>query len=206
VKYFEYSRSQLEEKANDLIRQTNAKRFKAPEEIDVYDIVDFLGCTPDWLYLTPVGKILGMTAFSDFIWLAWPASHFEEGMVPHQVYINTGTILIDESLLDNGDKAKERFTVIHECFHWILHQKCYKRRLREYSSVCTASMIRNTGKKPMTAMEINEWQANYCAACFLMPKAAVENTFSLILGESVVPRAFLDPENRRVKFAIFNFR
>lgn len=202
VRYYDYSKSQLEAKAENLVRETNPARFLQPEKIDVYDVIDFLGCTPDWLYLTPVGKVLGMTAFSDFIWPAWPSSHFETGMQPHEVSVQKGTILIDQSLVDAEDKEKERFTVMHECFHWILHQKCYQRFRKEYSAICTSSMMRNTNKKPMTALEINEWQANYCAASFLMPKTAVEHVFSQALGQETVIGSYLDPCDGKVKSAI----
>lgn len=37
----------------------------------------------------------------------------------------------------------------------------------------------------MTAIDIIEYQANYCAAAFLMPKEAVINTFAETMGQTI---------------------
>lgn len=47
MKYFEYSPSQLEQKANELIEKHDKERLVKAKHIDVYDIVDLIGCTPD---------------------------------------------------------------------------------------------------------------------------------------------------------------
>lgn len=47
MKYFEYSQSQLEHKANELIERHDKERLVKAKNIDVYDIVDLIGCTPD---------------------------------------------------------------------------------------------------------------------------------------------------------------
>ena len=51
--YYELSPSQLEAKANEFIERHDKERLLKPKPIDVYDIVDLLGCTPDWFYITP---------------------------------------------------------------------------------------------------------------------------------------------------------
>mgnify|MGYP000030197842 CR=1 FL=1 len=40
MKYFEYSQSQLEHKANELIERHDKERLVKAKNIDVYDIVD----------------------------------------------------------------------------------------------------------------------------------------------------------------------
>ena len=61
----QYSQSQLEHKVNELIERHDKERLVKAKNIDVYDIVDLIGCTPDWFYITPDLSVLGMTAFHD---------------------------------------------------------------------------------------------------------------------------------------------
>ena len=69
--YYEYSPSQLETKAIELTQGFDKERLLHPKPIDVYDVVDYIGCTPDWIYLTPNQSYLGMTAYNDGYWWAW---------------------------------------------------------------------------------------------------------------------------------------
>ena len=39
----------------------------------------------------------------------------------------------------------------------------------------------------MTALEINEYQANYCAAAFLMPRLAVEFSLKNLIALKILP-------------------
>lgn len=81
MKYFEYSPSQLEAKANELTEKYDKERLVRAKHIDVYDIVDLIGCTPDWFYITPDLSVLGMTAFYDVCMYSWPYDHYEKGMI-----------------------------------------------------------------------------------------------------------------------------
>lgn len=85
--YYELSPSQLEAKANEFIERHDKERLLKPKPIDVYDIVDLLGCTPDWFYITPNQSILGMTAFHDVSMWSWPSAHYEKGMIPERVKV-----------------------------------------------------------------------------------------------------------------------
>ena len=55
MKYFEYSPSQLEQKANELIEKHDKERLIKAKHIDVYDIVDLIGLD---IY-TEDGELLG---------------------------------------------------------------------------------------------------------------------------------------------------
>ena len=55
MKYFEYSQSQLEQKANELIERHDKERLVKAKHIDVYDIVDLIGLD---IY-TEGGELLG---------------------------------------------------------------------------------------------------------------------------------------------------
>ncbi len=197
MRYYEYSPSQLEEKANQLIVETNAERLSAVKEIDVYDIVEHIGCLPDWKYITPVKKVMGLTAFYEGTMYFWPESQYQTGMIPECMYVDKGTIIIDQSILDDKNLGKERFTVMHECFHWLLHKKCFNRRQDGFSSMCGNTAFRSFSekKKGMTALEINEYQANFCAAAFLMPKQVVRNVFQELYGNTIKDDEYLPVSN-----------
>lgn len=177
--YYEFSPSQLEDKAIKLTQDFDKERLIRPKPIDVYDVVDLIKCTPDWVYLTPDQSYLGLTAYNEGYWWAWPAPYYEAGMLPEKIAVHAGTILIDRTISEGSNRGIENFTVIHECFHQILHPRCFRTRTANYQHYCQKKDFRaESGKrKNMTAIERIEAQANYCAAAFLMPKAAVEKVF-----------------------------
>lgn len=197
MRYYDYSPSQLEEKANELICKMDIVRLTSPKKMDVYDVVDYIGCTPDWKYITPKKKVMGMTAFNDGSMYFWPASYYEAGMIPEKTFVEKGTIVIDQSILDDSNIGKENFTVMHECFHWLLHRKCFVRRTDGFSSMCGNKAFRSFSekKKGMTALEINEYQANFCAAVFLMPRKAVIDVFSQYYGDKIQENSYLHLNN-----------
>lgn len=176
--YYNYSQTQLESLADNLNMEFDAERLKIPKPIDVYDVVEYLGATPDWIYITPDQSILGATFFCDTYWYSWPEARFDKNILPIEIPIRKGTILIDRTLNEGKDRGKENHTVIHECFHYKIHERCFRRE-DGFQHYCKKDAFDPWGnrRRPMSALEINEYQANYCAAAFLMPKTAVENAF-----------------------------
>lgn len=192
--HYELSPSQLEAKANELILRHNKDRLINPIDIDVYDIVDMIGCTPDWFYITPDQSVLGMTAFHDVAMWSWPAPYYEKGMLPERVNVAKGTIVIDRAIQESGNIGRENFTVIHECFHQLLHQKCFKNRGADYTKMCSKKSFKSDTerRRNMSAIEIIEYQANFCAAAFLMPRQAVGFVLSEFLGYEIKENGLLE--------------
>ena len=138
MKYYRYSKEQLENEANKLNFEFDKQRLSKPKDIDVYDVVDFLGCTTDFLYLSPDQSILGMTSYNDGEYPVWiPLRELSEtdaiedkfvvhGLHPKKIFIKKGTIVVDRGLNESGDRGRENFTCIHECFHQRLHLKCFR--------------------------------------------------------------------------------
>lgn len=203
MKYYQYSPSQLEAQAAALIEEHDRERLTKARHIDVYDVVDLIGCTPDWLYLTPDLSILGMTAFHDVSIWSWPCGYYKSGMMPERVFIEKGTIVIDRALQESGNIGRENFTVIHECFHQLLHPKCFQNKGADYTKICTQKSFKNHADRVshMTAIDIIEYQANFCAAAFLMPKNAVIQMFAEILGLNTATELLL-PMDYKVNHAI----
>ena len=71
MRYYDYSKTQLENEADSLNESFDKERLIRPKKIDVYDVVDFIHCTPDWFYLSPDQSILGMTAYNNGYYYAW---------------------------------------------------------------------------------------------------------------------------------------
>lgn len=171
--YYNYSPNQLEQKAVELLKRFDAERLIKPKPIDVYAAIEKCLDVPyDWKYLTPDQSILGATAFANGYMWVWDYPYYEKGMKPHKINVEKGTILIDSTLTEKGKKGIENFTVMHEIFHQVLHKRCFAHSKADYTHTTTAKAL-NSSRKPMTAIEVIEYQANMCAACFLMPRELV---------------------------------
>lgn len=177
--FYDYSLTQLEKIAEDKLREFDAERLKVPKGIDVYDFIESCLNVPyDWKNLTPNQSLLGFTAFNDGHWWTWDGG---KDVLPTRFDVKRGTILIDNSLVAEGAvKGRENFTVIHECFHQILHEKVFKQKSFNYHSYCKNQCVyAKIGKtKPaLRGIDITEWQANAAAAALLMPREAVVVAF-----------------------------
>lgn len=187
--YYEYSKNQLERKTESLLRTFDPERLYKPKPLDVYEFIEKCIDVPyDWKYLTPDQSILGATAYADgYIW-AWPKPFFLPGMLPFKVVVIAGTILIDSTLTELPDRAAENFTALHEGFHQLLHKECFSHAERDPYDYLESSKIGTSNvNRPMTDIEIIEWQANYCAAAFLMPKDLIQTEFEKITGTLLHP-------------------
>ena len=181
--HYNYSPAQLEKKAEELLRKFDSERLIKIKPIDVYEVIEKCLDVPyDWKYLTPDQSILGMTAFkSGYIWV-WPKPFFKEGMKPFKVYLETGTIVIDSALTEYEKRGPENFTVMHEVFHQFLHKRCFAHHNPDYTHVTTRAALNQRRKHPMSSLEICEYQANACAAAFLMPRDLTAIILSKFIG------------------------
>lgn len=175
--YYKYSPAQLESKAEELLKKYDPERLIKTKPIDVYSVIENCLDVPyDWKYLTPDQSILGMTAFNDgYIWV-WDEPYFEDGMEPHKLCLEKGTIVIDSTLTEANNRGRENFTVMHEVFHQIIHKQCFRREAPNYAHETTNVAIKGK-KKLITALDYIEYQANTCAAAFLMPRQVTSNMF-----------------------------
>ncbi len=83
---------------------------------------------------------------------------------------------MNERLLDDRSEGRMCFTCAHEVAHWILHRPFVKTANRS-SPEGDAIVCRSVdAKKPI------EWQADFFAACLLMPEAEVRESFSKPFG------------------------
>lgn len=169
-----YSREELEEFGDDLNRKYDPERLTRPKPVNVYEVLEFwLHVNCDWKYITPDQSVLGLTVFNDgYLWV-WPKPYYRTGMKPKKVFYDAGTIVIDSTLTESKFRGRENFTVMHEAFHYLLHRECPEISSLEYS---VQSSYGREQMGVMTDYEIGEFQANRCAAAFLMPRTAIQRT------------------------------
>ena len=152
MRYIDYSRSELEDKATELLVKFDRERLKKIKPIDVYAVIEkCLNVPYDWKYLSPDQSILGATAFdSGYIWV-WPENKYYEGLKPFKLEVEKGTILIEATLTEQDNRGRENFTVMHEVFHHVLHKRCFKDMGKNFVHTTYSRTI------------------DGCAAAFLMP-------------------------------------
>ena len=187
--HYMYNQRQLEYEAEKLLRKYDAERLYKAKPLDVYSVIeDILDVPYDWKYLTPDQSILGATAFKDgYIW-AWPKPFYQKGMIPFKVNVEKGTILIDSTLTENENIGLENHTVLHEVFHQVIHKKCFRHTAANpYDYHGSTNYSISQQYKLTTDIDFIEWQANYCAAAFLMPKELLSNEFDKLFSPRSYP-------------------
>ncbi len=174
------SKKEIEYFAEMIINDYNPEIIKNPTILDIEDFLEFyVGLEIDYKDLTHDKSIIGMMVFSDGNIIIYDA---EENKAK-RIRVNEGTILIDNSLLQEKLLARGRFTLCHELAHWILHRHMFtvdKNQMSLFDDIeeekepvikCRNTDIEyNNKKKFRTDNDWMEWQADYMASALLMPK------------------------------------
>jgi len=91
-------------------------------------------------------------------------------------YVVSRVICINEKLFEHSSEGRLVFTCAHEVGHWVLHRQYAdvegRRNSKGEAIVCR---LRNA-KAPI------EWQADYFAACLLMPEKEIREAFQKVCG------------------------
>jgi len=133
------------------------------EPTDVHRLaVESLGFGVEYASLSEDGSVLGLTAFAPTSCMVWRNGK------PRLLNIPTSLILVDESLLHRDCMGRERFTIVHECGHQILHGTEFARTYQAPVSVDSAESF-VARRALVTANGWLEWQANTMSAALLMP-------------------------------------
>lgn len=210
MRYNDYSKTQLEANANKLNLEFDEERLEMAKPIDVYDVLEFVGADVDWKYLSKDKSVLGATVFCDGL---MPIFEKEDGgFIEKTIQVNAGTIIIDIDVDEGSNVGRKNFTVMHELFHFKYHKKSFIKRNGGLKKVLETDIFRSyeEKKKGMTALEILEWQANYMAAAFLIPKNALVNEINNLFPNSIVDSENIKPmilrkstiEKLAIKFSV----
>jgi Zn-dependent peptidase ImmA (M78 family) len=99
-----------------------------------------------------------------------------DGDILGATYVRQRLLCVNKKLLQNKFKGRLNFTWAHEVGHWVLHRKLVAPDKRSDSAGGKILCRTNDSKKPM------EWQADYFAACLLMPDTFVHRAFQEAFG------------------------
>ena len=91
-------------------------------------------------------------------------------------YVDRRLICIDESLLPDRFAGRLCFTFAHETGHWVLHREHIQRACRQGAAESFIFCRIRDAKQKI------EWQADYFAACLLMPAPAIKRAFYQCYG------------------------
>ncbi len=91
-------------------------------------------------------------------------------------YVNARVICVNEKLLDSRYEGRMAFTCAHEVGHWELHRDFVNVAARSEDGREVILCRSKDAKQPI------EWQADYFAACLLMPEKEVREAFRTAFG------------------------
>ncbi|MDR2908976.1 MAG: ImmA/IrrE family metallo-endopeptidase [Oscillospiraceae bacterium] len=177
------SKKTIDYLGEELVGDFCPKAMQTPMAIDIERFVQsYLGVEQDFQYLTNNGVYLGMTVFNDTSRL--PVYNPETGQAEY-ISVRAGTVIIDKSLLKEGNENKYRFTMGHEGSHCILHSDYFafnpdQTSLSGHSDVplfrCKIADSGDEKRKPVSRWTYDdrmEWQANRLSSAILMPRLMV---------------------------------
>lgn len=191
-----------------------------PEVLEYPQSVDIMSLATECLYLdvkdkyiTQDGSVLGMIAFGDTKFNGYGADFREE-----QIELPEGTVLIDYSLWGQDNVGRRRYTLAHECSHWICHRTYHSPDNRPYEfrrsgpgSVIACRSENIEGRRSaesfgnFTESDWEEWQADSLAAAILMPRRMFAEGFrSAMRAEGVRQNYLIKGDDRSTEARIIH--
>ncbi|MEG0721650.1 MAG: ImmA/IrrE family metallo-endopeptidase [Lachnospiraceae bacterium] len=168
--------------AEAFLKEYNPRLLTEPQPVDIEDFAGYyLGLETDYTHLSHCGLILGRMVFNDTNKI--PVFVPEEGKADY-ISSKKGTIIIDNSLLEESNEYRLRSTMGHECGHWIFHPGYYMEDCNQMNFFNTVELTATACRKvdiegDVSARRIlssdHDWlehHAKYFSAAILMPKTA----------------------------------
>ena len=178
------SRKQIDDIGEQLVQDFCPDAIVHPQALDV-DLFaqDYLGMEQDYQYLSHCGVYLGMTVFNDTNKVV---VYNPEKQEAEYISARAKTIIIDNTLLEENQEHRYRFTMGHEAAgHGVLHEEYFgydRNQLTLFDTANEAAMIQcRTDSSKIASKDSRlwddhdwmEWQANAMSSAFLMPKKMV---------------------------------
>ena len=185
-----------------------------PQAVDITRLAtDCLYLDVRHAYITQDGSVLGMITFGDAEF-----SGYGIGYEQQKMELPEGTVVIDNSLWGNEQKGRRRFTLAHECSHWICHRtyhspsnRVYEFRRNGPGSViaCRSENIegnRSPGSfRNFDESDWEEWQADSLGAAILMPRRTfVEAFYDAMRSEGMRQNYLIKDDDRRVEASVIH--
>jgi Zn-dependent peptidase ImmA (M78 family) len=181
------SKTRIESIAMRYIRDYKPKALQDPHPISADEFVEcYLGYKIRYENLSHNQSILGMTITDGG---NIPIYDKESNSVSH-IQVEAKTVLIDNHLLDDNQRGRYEFTLMHEAGHIVLHCPNQSTRnkifvfseLKESESIIRKE-VENFCRINKTPMEWQEWQADYFASCMKLPKPMVRKFVMQVLRD-----------------------
>lgn len=185
------SRKEIDVIGENLVDEFMPEALKTPQEIDIDLFVqDYLGMGQDFQYLSHCGLYLGMTVFNDTDKIP---VYNPTGNCAEYISAKAHTVIIDNTLLEDNQEHRYRFTMGHEASHGYLHKEYFAYDPNQYTLFdfmgqppipmvqcrIDTKKLEMRQSKTWTDKDWMEWQANALSSAILMPAkmvyAVVEN-------------------------------
>lgn len=170
------SNGEIDTVAEQLIADYKADILFNPQEIDIDRFAtNYLNVDLDYQYLSHCGVYLGMTIFQTQDDIPVYDPELREAVFVHE---DANTIIIDNSLLEENQEHRYRFTLGHESGHSLLHPSYFLNRSENESNqsyvICRSDFASgNYQRHHLDSRSRAEQQANYFSSAVLMPKCSV---------------------------------
>lgn len=179
--------SEIDTHAEEFLKDYNPLVLMNPQPINMEEFAEFyLNLIMDYTYLSHCGFILGRMIFQE---IERVPVYFPEEKCADYLYAERGTLLIDNTLLDDWKEYRLRSTIGHECGHWVFHSDyCTNAGYRwnrgntlgqEITGCKKADIEGSTDigekKRFVTDTDWLEHHAKYFSAAILMPKTPFIN-------------------------------
>lgn len=186
--------SEIDAHAEEFLRDYSPSLLKMPQPVDIEAFAEFyLDLVLDYAYLSHCGLILGRMVFQE---TERVPVYLPEEKCADYLYAKRGTLLIDNTLLEDRKEYRLRSTIGHECGHWIFHSDYYTvmDKRKHYRNVrlpeiagCKKTDIEGGSdmvgrKKLVIDADWLEHHAKYFSAAILMPKTPFTNAVSDLAG------------------------
>ncbi|HIU77584.1 MAG TPA: hypothetical protein IAC62_16975 [Candidatus Pelethocola excrementipullorum] len=186
--------SEIDAHAEEFLRDYNPSLLKIPQPVDIEAFAEFyLDLALDYAYLSHCGLILGRMVFQE---TERVPVYLPKEKCADYLYVSRGTMLIDNTVLDDRKEYRLRSTIGHECGHWLFHSDYYtfknrgnyhRKALLPEITGCKNTDIDGgadiTGRKKLiTDFDWLEHHAKYFSAAVLMPKTPLISMVSDLTG------------------------
>lgn len=189
---------EIDTHAELFLRDYDAGLLSTPQPIDIEAFAEFyLGLSLDYVYLSHCGLILGRMVFQE---VEPVPVYLPERNCADYLFAKRGTLLIDNTVLDDRREYRLRSTIGHECGHWVFHsdyytvknkRHYYKNTQRSEIAGCKKNDIEGGGeahgrRKLTSDIDWLEHQAKYFSAAILMPKTPLLHAVSKLLDKGLL--------------------
>lgn len=194
---------EIDTHAEAFLRDYDDTLLTTPKPVDVESFAEFyLDLSLDYVYLSHCGLILGRMVFQE---IEPVPVYLPKKKCADYLYAKRGTLLIDNTLLDERKEYRLRSTIGHECGHWIFHSDYYagKNKRNHHKNTqpleltgCKKTDIEGgaetTGRRRLvTDTDWLEHHAKYFSAAVLMPKTPFLQAVSELTDRGRLPETEL---------------